>query len=56
MNGATEPGERTPALERARQLVLAYGWNSTSYQILAPGIERWAGVARQRLEAMEHMN
>ena len=27
--------------ERARQLVLRYGWNSTSFQIVNPGIERW---------------
>ena len=30
-----------PAFERARQIVLKYGWNTTSYQILNPGIERW---------------
>ena len=28
-------------LERARELVLAYGWNSTSFQIINPGIRRW---------------
>lgn len=28
-------------LEQTRRLVLAYGWNSTSYQILNPGIRRW---------------
>ena len=27
--------------ERARELVLRYGWNATSYQILNPGIRRW---------------
>lgn len=27
--------------ERARQLVLEHGWNSTAYQILNPGIEHW---------------
>jgi phosphatidylglycerol lysyltransferase len=27
--------------ERARHLVLKYGWNSTSFQIVNPGIERW---------------
>lgn len=26
---------------RARRLVLAHGWNSTSYQILNPGIRHW---------------
>lgn len=25
----------------ARRIVLKYGWNTTSYQILNPGIERW---------------
>lgn len=28
-------------LERARALVLAYGWNSTCYQILNPGFTLW---------------
>lgn len=28
-------------LRRARELVLRHGWNSTVYQILNPGIERW---------------
>jgi phosphatidylglycerol lysyltransferase len=44
------------ALLRARELVMAHGWNSTSYQILNPGIEYWfaprmatvAGYIRQR--------
>lgn len=27
--------------DRARQLVLKYGWNATAYQILNPGIEHW---------------
>jgi phosphatidylglycerol lysyltransferase len=44
-------------LERVRELVLAYGWNSTAYQILNPGIEHWlpsdgrdcvVGFVRQR--------
>lgn len=30
-----------PAVARARELVLAYGWNSTSFQIVNPGISRW---------------
>ena len=32
---------RAAALDRAREIVLEYGWNSTSYQIVNPGIERW---------------
>lgn len=30
-----------PEMARTRELVLAHGWNSTSYQILNPGISRW---------------
>jgi len=30
-----------PAVVRARELVLTYGWNSTSFQIVNPGIKRW---------------
>ncbi len=30
-----------PTLLKARELVLRFGWNSTCYQILNPGIERW---------------
>jgi phosphatidylglycerol lysyltransferase len=30
-----------PAVARARDLVLAYGWNSTSFHIVNPGIKRW---------------
>jgi len=33
-----------PAVARARDLVLAYGWNSTSFQIVNPGIKRWFSV------------
>lgn len=29
------------AAERARELVLEFGWNTTSYQILNPGFEFW---------------
>ena len=32
---------RTRCNPRVRELVLAYGWNSTAYQILNPGIEHW---------------
>jgi phosphatidylglycerol lysyltransferase len=28
-------------LKRARELVLKYGWNSTSYQVINPGIRHW---------------
>ena len=31
--------------DRARQLVLRYGWNATAYQIVNPGIRRWFSVA-----------
>src|SRR5690348_15867232 len=29
------------ALSRAREMVLAYGWNATTYQIVNPGISLW---------------
>ena len=32
-----------PSVERARRLVLAHGWNTTSFQIVNPGIEHWFG-------------
>jgi len=28
-------------VDKARQLVLRYGWNTTCYQVVNPGIERW---------------
>lgn len=37
--------EKAFALEHTRQIILAHGWNSTSYQILNPGIKRWFGAA-----------
>ena len=30
-----------PDVARARELVLEHGWNSTSFQIVNPGIKRW---------------
>ncbi len=33
--------QESSSLARTRQLVLAHGWNSTSYQIINPGIEHW---------------
>jgi len=30
-----------PTIARAREIVLQYGWNSTSFQIINPGIKRW---------------
>lgn len=32
-------------MKRARELVLAHGWNSTAYQILNPGIRHWFASA-----------
>lgn len=34
-----------PNIARARKLVLAHGWNSTSFQIINPGIELWFSAA-----------
>lgn len=35
----------TRDVPRARELVLAYGWNATAYQILNPGIAHWFSAA-----------
>jgi phosphatidylglycerol lysyltransferase len=32
---------RSAPMERARELVLQYGWNSTAYQILHPEMDHW---------------
>lgn len=32
-------------LRRVRELVLSYGWNTTAYQILNPGISHWFAAA-----------
>ncbi|MGD9562909.1 MAG: phosphatidylglycerol lysyltransferase domain-containing protein [Pyrinomonadaceae bacterium] len=41
----TEPTGSTPMpnYERARELVLKHGWNTTCFQIVNPGIEYWFG-------------
>lgn len=36
-----EETSRAAQLELARQIVIAHGWNTTSYQILNPGMELW---------------
>jgi phosphatidylglycerol lysyltransferase len=36
-----KPKHKNKDVARARELVLAYGWNSTSFQIVNPGIMRW---------------
>jgi phosphatidylglycerol lysyltransferase len=41
----TPPADKRSLLEETRRLVLAYGWNTTSYQILNPGIKRWFSTA-----------
>ena len=33
-------------LQRVRELVLQYGWNTTAYQILNPGISYWFSSAQ----------
>lgn len=41
--------DKTPgassSFPRTRRIVLAHGWNSTSYQILNPGIRHWLASA-----------
>lgn len=44
MNNHNAANERA-ALLKVRELVLAHGWNSTSYQILNPGIKHWFAAA-----------
>jgi phosphatidylglycerol lysyltransferase len=39
------PSPFNPDFDRAVQLVLALGWNSTCFQILNPGIEHWFSKA-----------
>jgi phosphatidylglycerol lysyltransferase len=42
MSAVTTPSAQNGAeYDRARELVLEYGWNSTAYQILNPGFELW---------------
>jgi phosphatidylglycerol lysyltransferase len=40
----TRGGER-PDIARSRELVLSFGWNSTAFQIINPGIKRWFSAA-----------
>jgi phosphatidylglycerol lysyltransferase len=40
-----EVSDIQPELQRVRALVLRYGWNSTAYQILNPGISHWFSAA-----------
>ena len=35
--------------ERARELVLRHGWNSTAYQLLNPGFRHWYAAAGDAL-------
>jgi phosphatidylglycerol lysyltransferase len=48
-NQKTQSEDRTPqessSVARVRRLVLAHGWNSTSYQIINPGISHWFSSA-----------
>lgn len=40
---AREAESQAQIISRARKIILEYGWNSTAYQILNPGIRRWFG-------------
>lgn len=40
-----ESASKKAELAKARRIILTHGWNSTSYQILNPGIERWFSTA-----------
>ncbi len=39
--GTRDPSGEHARVERARALVMRYGWNATAYQIINPGIEHW---------------
>lgn len=41
--------EEPPNIQRARALVMRYGWNSTAYQILNPGISHWFSASGDAL-------
>ncbi len=41
----TNHGNHRTDVELARQIVLEYGWNTTCFQILNPGIEHWFSSA-----------
>jgi phosphatidylglycerol lysyltransferase len=41
---------------RARELVLAYGWNTTAYQILNPGIQLWFSQRHDAVAGYVHWN
>ncbi len=40
-----QTAEKVSLLEETRALILTHGWNTTSYQILNPGIKRWFSAA-----------
>ncbi|HEY9515658.1 MAG TPA: DUF2156 domain-containing protein [Gemmatimonadaceae bacterium] len=41
MHGLHPAARDDATLERARELVMEYGWNATAYQIINPGISHW---------------
>lgn len=45
LNHAKNLKSEKPDVARARELVLAHGWNSTAFQIVNPGINRWFTAA-----------
>lgn len=44
-NAVENFSNESPSLKLTRELVLAHGWNSTSFQIINPGIKRWFSKA-----------
>lgn len=42
----SKTSEEFSRLAQARSLILAYGWNSTSYQIVNPGISHWFSAGK----------
>jgi hypothetical protein len=45
-NAVENTANESPSLKLTRELVLAHGWNSTSFQIINPGIKRWFSEAK----------
>lgn len=46
MSQASKQSQSFYALQPVRDLVMAYGWNATAYQIINPGILHWFSAAR----------
>ena len=48
--------EESSKLGRVRKIVLAFGWNSTSYQIINPGIRHWFAGGKEAVAGFVSCN